>query len=74
MPKLWVKDNGAWKQVQRLWVKNAGAWTSPATGIITQSGIGKQFYPDATPTVNYSTAGTYTYTVPAGVTDRKSVV
>lgn len=68
MPKLWVKDAGTWKQVKQLYIKDGGVWKSPTVGLINDAGIGKQFYPDTTPTVIYSTPGTRTYTVPAGVT------
>lgn len=68
MPFVYVKQDGAWKTVQRIWVKNGGVWVSPTAGLITQAGIGKQFYPDSVGPSVYSTAGTYTYTVPPGVT------
>lgn len=68
MPKTYVKHAGTWKQVQRMWVKKSGVWKDVVTGVITSGGIGKQFYPDTFSTVTYSVAGTYNYTVPAGVT------
>lgn len=68
MPKLWVKQSGTWKQVNVLWVKKNGVWSSVAVGVVTQSGIGKQFYPDSVGTTTFTTYGTYSYTVPAGVT------
>lgn len=69
MPKLFVKESGVWKQVIRLWVNQGGTWKLPTVALINQSGVGKQFYPDSTPTITYSTAGTgFTYSVPAGVT------
>ena len=68
MPKVYVKDSGTWKQVLRLWVKQAGTWQGVTVGLIQSSGIGKQFYPDTISTVTYPTAGSYSYVVPAGVT------
>jgi len=68
MPKIYVKDSGTWKQVLRIWVKQAGTWKGVAAGLVTSGGIGKQFYPDTISTVVYSSAGTYSYIVPAGVT------
>lgn len=68
MPKLWVKDSGAWKQVQRLWVKQGGAWKSVVSGSIADTGASKLFYPDISGTETYSIPGTYSFSVPAGVT------
>ena len=68
MPKLYVKDAGSWKQVLRIWVKQSGTWKSPTAGLVTSSGVSKQFYPDSTGTTVYTTAGTYSYVIPAGVT------
>lgn len=68
MPKLWVKDAGTWKQVKQMWIKDDGVWKSPTAALINDNGIGKQFYPDSTPTAIYSGSGTYSYTVPFGVT------
>lgn len=66
MPKIWVKQAGAWKQVQQLWVNKQGVWSRINTGLITQGGVGKQFYPDTAGAVTYY-SGSGTYTVPAGV-------
>ncbi len=60
MPKLWVKDAGTWKAVQK--------------GLITVNNIGRQFYPDTIPTEVYSVPGSYTYTVPAGVSSINAVI
>jgi hypothetical protein len=68
MPKIYVKESGVWKQVQRLWTKTGGVWSSPIAALITQGGVGKQFYPDSIGPTTYNSAGTYTYTVPATVT------
>jgi len=68
MPKLYAKQNGTWKQVERLWTKRGGVWSSPIAALINQNGIGKQFYPDSIGPTTYNSAGTYTYTVPATVT------
>lgn len=68
MPKIYVKDSGSWKQVLRIWVKQAGTWKGVAAGLVTSGGIGRQFYPDTIGTIVYSAAGTYSYVVPAGVT------
>lgn len=68
MPKLYVKTGGAWKQVLRLWVKQSGAWKDVVAGLVEQGGVGKQFYPDSVVTTTYGTPGTYSWTVPNGVT------
>lgn len=68
MPKLWVKNSGTWKQVLRLWVHQNGSWQDVIAGLINQNDVGTQFYPDTVVTTTYSTAGTYSYTVPAGIT------
>jgi hypothetical protein len=74
MPKLYVKQSGTWKQVLRLWTKKGGVWSSPTAALITANGIGKQFYPDSTGISTYPTAGTFSYTVPAGVTSIRTTI
>lgn len=68
MPKIFVKKNSVWNEVRQMYIKSGGTWRSPVVGLVTQGGVGKQFYPDAAPTVTYTTPGSYTYTVPNGVT------
>jgi hypothetical protein len=58
MPKVYVKDGGTWKQVLRMYVKQSGVWEDLVSGLITDDGVGKQFYPDTISTVTYPTAGT----------------
>jgi len=70
MPQLQVKDAGVWKQAQGVYVKEAGVWKVVTQGWVKEAGVWKQFYPDFTPGVNnviYPTAGTFSYTIPAGV-------
>ena len=74
MPSLYVKQSGVWKQVQVLWAKQSGVWKQVSIGLVTQGGIGKQFYPDTVGPTNYNVAGTYTYTVPVGVTSITAAV
>lgn len=74
MGKLYIKDSGIWKQVQQLWVKQSGSWQSVSSGVITNSGMLGQFYPDTIPPVTYAVPGTYSYTVPAGVTQISALI
>jgi hypothetical protein len=67
MGKLFIKDSGTWKQVQKIFIKNGGTWQTVGVGSISVSGSNKQFYPDILNTVTYYT-GSGTFTVPAGVT------
>jgi hypothetical protein len=67
MPKLYVKQAGTWKQVLALYVKTAGVWKSPVNAAIRSSGTNKSFYPDDKTPVAYTTAGTFSYVVPAGI-------
>lgn len=68
MGKLFIKSGGAWKQVQQIWVKTSGSWASVESGVIATNNVLGQFFPDTIAPISYSIPGTYTYTVPAGVT------
>lgn len=68
MPKIWVKDAGTWKQVLLAKVKSGGSWVTPQKIYVKNGGTWKQAYPDTLSTTTYSSPGTYTYTVPAGIT------
>jgi hypothetical protein len=68
MPFVYVKKDGIWKTVQRMYVKKGGSWVDVKCGLVTKNGVGKQFYPDSVGPTTYSSPGSYTYTVPAGVT------
>ena len=68
MPKIYVKNSGVWSPVLLAKIKNAGSWVNPSKIYVKNSGSWVQVYPESsTPTI-YSTAGTFTYTVPLGIT------
>jgi hypothetical protein len=67
MPKIFVKDSGVWKQVQSLSVKDGSTWKNLNVIYVKDAGVEKQVYPDTIGVTTYSTPGTYSYTVPAGV-------
>jgi len=69
MPKVFVKDAGVWKQAQSVWIKQGGVWVRLAKGFVRSGGAYRQFYPDTASTVTYSSVGTFSYPVPAGVTN-----
>jgi hypothetical protein len=64
---LYVKDGGVWKQPQDVYIKQNGAWTRIEGGIyIKDTGNWFKAYPESG-SQSYTTPGTYSLTVPAGV-------
>lgn len=61
-----IKDSGTIKDPLEIFVKDSGTWQTVTEIHVNQSGIWKQAYP-TTGTQTYSTAGTYSFTVPQGV-------
>lgn len=51
--EIFVKDAGVWKTVKEVWVNDAGTW--------------KKAFPESTGSQSYTSAGTYSWTVPNGV-------
>jgi len=68
MPVVHIRDGGVWKPVKRIWVRSAGVWKPLVRGYVRNGGVSRQFYPDTVTSTTYSTPGTYSYTVPAGIT------
>ena len=64
---MYVNVAGTWKTVQLMSVNKNGTWTNVSVGYVFDNGIGKQFYPDSIGPTTYVTTGTYSYTVPATV-------
>jgi len=67
MSKLYVWDSNTRSQVKELYVNNSGTWANVRYGYTNVNGVWQQFYPDSITSTTYSTPGTYTYTIPAGV-------
>lgn len=81
MSKLFIRNGGIWRQVNRMWVRQNGAWVSVSRGLVRDSGSFKQFVPlprstglvvFGDPTVNRTTStrngAAYSWVVPEGVT------
>ena len=51
--EIFVKSGGSWVTVKGVWVKDGGVW--------------RQCFPAASSTQSYTTAGTYSFTVPNGI-------
>jgi hypothetical protein len=64
---LHVEDSGTWKQVNQVWAKHSGSWKSCTDVLVNDGGTWKSvlYSPGSS---NYTTAGTYSFTVPSGVT------
>ena len=67
MSKLYVWDSNTRSQVKELYINNSGTWANVRYGYTNVNGVWQQFYPDSITTTTYSTPGTYTYIIPAGV-------
>ena len=67
MSKLYVWDSNTRSQVKQLYVNNGGTWANVRYGYTNINGVWQQFYPENITSITYSTPGTYTYTIPAGV-------
>lgn len=63
----YIKDGGVWKQIQQVYVKDAGTWKSCVDVYVKDAGTWKSvlYQPGSQ---NYTSAGTFSFTVPAGVT------
>jgi hypothetical protein len=51
--EIFVKDAGTWQTVKEVWIKDGGVWV--------------QAFPESTGTQSYTTAGSYSWTVPNGI-------
>lgn len=51
--EIFIKNGGSWQTVKGVWVKDGGVW--------------RQCFPAASSTQSYTTAGTYSFTVPNGI-------
>lgn len=63
---LHVKNSGEWKQVSAAYVKDSGTWKSCLDVHINDSGTWKSALYEAG-SQNFTTSGSFTFTVPAGV-------
>lgn len=61
-----VKDAGTWKEVLEVYVKDSGTWKACKDVYVNDSGTWKSVLYQAGSS-SYSTPGTYSWTVPAGV-------
>lgn len=69
---VYVKDSDVWEEVSIPYVKVGDDWLLVRQGYVNDGGTWKRFYgvdDSAVQTTEYNTAGSYTYTVPAGVTE-----
>lgn len=69
---IYVKDSGVWKESLTPYVKAGSDWVLLRQGYVKDGGTWKRFYgvdDSAVQTTTYDTAGSYSYTVPAGVTE-----
>ena len=46
MSTIYIKDNGAWKQVKEMWIKKDGVWTNPTKVYVNNAGSFTQVYPN----------------------------
>lgn len=51
--EIFVKDAGTWQTVKEVWIKEGGVWV--------------QAFPESTGTQSYTSAGSYSFTVPNGI-------
>lgn len=70
---LHVKDGGTWKQAQEVFVKDGGTWKACNDVLIKDAGTWKSAMYQ-TGSQNYTTNGTFSFTVPAGVYSITSIV
>lgn len=69
MPRsISVKQNGVFKNVVQAYVQQNGVWKSPTEIYIKQNGVWKLVYPEEAGSIAYTTPGTYSFTVPNGIT------
>lgn len=63
---FYINNSGTWTQVQQSYVNSGGTWYSVKEQYINDNGTWRPiFY--ASGSSNYTSAGTYSFTVPAGV-------
>lgn len=65
--ELSVKDGGTWRTIPALYVNNGASWLPINAAWVKQSGTWQLFYGDNSGSTSYTTPGTYSFTVPAGV-------
>ena len=65
--KIYVNNGGTFTQAKQIFTNISGTWTAVKKVFVNQSGTWTQVYPTASATTSYTTPGTYSYTVPAGV-------
>lgn len=65
---FYVKNSGSWDIVEAPYVKDGGEWKAVTQGYVKDGGQWKIFYGIETDDVeDYTSAGSYSYTVPEGV-------
>lgn len=62
----YVKDNGVYKAVNEIFIKDGGSWKTVLDGYVNDNGTWKSFLYEPG-SEDYTSAGTYTLTIPAGV-------
>jgi hypothetical protein len=66
MPTISVKDGGTWKEAKEILVKDSGTWKAVKEVHVKDGGTWKKAFPESG-TQTYSSAGTYSFTVPNGI-------
>ena len=67
MPKVYVKDSNSWQSAKEIFVKDAGTWKTVTELHVKDGGSWRKVFPESTGTQTYSTAGTFSWTVPDGI-------
>ena len=65
--KIYVNNGGTFTQAQQIYVNQTGTWKTVKKVYVNQSGSWTQVYPTPSGSTNYTTAGSYSFTVPAGI-------
>ncbi len=73
MPDISVRTSGSWKRVTGLFVRVSGSWKRVTGAWVRTGGVWKRVYP-AGGQQEWLTPGTYSFSVPAGVTSIHAAV
>lgn len=67
MPDVNVRDDGSWKAAKEIFVRDGGVWKTVKEVWVYDGGSWKKSFPADSGTQNYTTPGTYSFTVPNGI-------
>jgi len=67
MPNIYVRTSGGFPAAKQIFVKDAGVWKTVRAAWVKNGGVWQKAFPESTGALDYTSPGTYYWTVPNGI-------